>query len=244
MGSPRPKTVAVVQARMGSTRLPGKVLEDLGGKTMVERVLERAGAARLVDEVVLATSELASDDPLAALVGSRCVRGSENDVLSRFVLAARATEAELIVRLTADCPLLDPALVDRVLETREAAGADYASNTQVPRTFPHGLDVEVFTRAALDAADREDDRSDWREHVTPYLYRTEGRFVLARVDADEDFSDQRWTVDTPADLALVRRVYADLGPSVTDHRVIRAWMREHPEHASLNADVTQKTVAR
>jgi spore coat polysaccharide biosynthesis protein SpsF len=245
-GTSNNRTVAIVQARMGSTRLAGKALLDICGSPMLAHVVRRAQAATLVDEVVVATTTSPSDDAIADLCASlsvRFTRGSEADVLSRYVDAARMTEAAIIVRITSDCPLLDPRLIDRVLATRAQHAADYASNTQAPRTFPHGLDVEVFTRATLDRAHLEDTRPEWREHVTPYIYCAEGRFSLARVDADDDFSDQRWTVDTAEDLRFVRRVMSELGTDCTDHVLVRTWIRNHPEHTEINASVQQRRVA-
>jgi spore coat polysaccharide biosynthesis protein SpsF len=240
------RVVAIVQARMGSTRLPGKALVDIAGQPMLAHVMERASRATRVDAVCVATTTSPADDAIVALADARgwpCVRGDENDVLSRYALAAQATAAEVVVRITSDCPLLDASVVDAVLEKLGATGADYASNTQPPRTFPHGVDVEAFSAEALRAADAEDARPEWREHVTPYLYRTEGRFTLTRVDSDDDFSDQRWTVDTPEDLALVRRIHAELGPDAARLGPVRQWLRAHPEVAGMNRDVKQKAVA-
>ena len=230
---------------MGSTRLPGKALVDLAGEPMLDHVVRRASRARHVDAVAVATTTNASDDAIVEHASERgwsCVRGSEDDVLSRYALAARDTAAEIVVRITSDCPLLEPDVVDAVIARLGASGADYASNTQLPRTFPHGLDVEVFSVEALLRADAEDARPEWREHVTPYLYRTPGAFHLERVDADEDFSDQRWTVDTAEDLALVRLIFAELGAQAP-FRSVRAWLRAHPEALAMNRGVAQKSLA-
>ncbi|HET7677409.1 MAG TPA: glycosyltransferase family protein, partial [Candidatus Limnocylindrales bacterium] len=177
------RTVAIVQARTGSTRLPGKVLARIGGRPMLAHVVERARAAPGVDEVVVATSVLPEDDAIAGLCaesGWPCERGSATDLLDRYERAAAAHDAEVVVRVTGDCPLLDPALVGEVIALLGRGGYDYASNTLEPRTWPHGLDAEAFTRAALATAWAEDTDPAWREHVTPFLYRHPERFRLGR----------------------------------------------------------------
>ena len=203
---------AVVQARMGSTRLPGKVLADLGGRPQLAVLLERlAGAA--VDEVVVATSDRPGDDPVAALartLGRPVFRGSEADVLGRFAGAAAAYGADDVVRITADCPFTDPEIVDAVVARHRATGADYTSNTLL-RTFPDGLDVEVLRAEALHAAAARATAPAEREHVTPHLYRHPEDFRLAALLGDDRVGTARWTVDTADDLARVRRVVAALG---------------------------------
>ena len=163
---------------------------------------------------MVATTTLAGDDPiveLGAQAGWLLSRGSEMDLLERYLEAARAHEAARVVRITSDCPLIDPDVIDEVVAALDAAGADYASNTLEPRTFPRGLDVEAMTMDALEAADRDDLDPASREHATPYLYRHPERFRLAGVRLSEDLSAHRWTVDTPEDYELVRRIYDELG---------------------------------
>lgn len=201
--------LCVVQARMGSTRLPGKVVQEVGGRPMLRFMLDRlAGASGL--RTVVATSDLDRDDvveDVARLAGIPVVRGPEDDVLARFVCALDAHPARTVVRLTADCPLTDPALVAAVVERHLAARADYTSNV-FPRTYPKGLDVEVMTRDALVVAHAEATDPVEREHVTPFLYRRPERFRLVNVRQDPPLGAQRWTVDTPDDLEFVRRVVA------------------------------------
>jgi glutamate-1-semialdehyde 2,1-aminomutase/spore coat polysaccharide biosynthesis protein SpsF len=207
------KTAAIIQARMNSTRFPGKVLEDLAGQPMLFRVVERARRARTLQEVIVATSDQPSDDRIAercAANGVTCIRGSENDVLDRFHRVAQATKADVVVRITADCPLLDPAVVDRVVEAFYENVVDYASNV-MPCTYPDGLDVEVFSAQALARAWREAKKQSEREHVTPYL-RYSGQFRVINVAHKSDLSSHRWTVDDLVDLAFVRRVFERLGP--------------------------------
>ena len=208
------RTVAIVQARTGSTRLPGKVLLPLLGAPLVSRVVARTRRAASVDEVAVATTTLRSDDPiveLAAREGWPVTRGSETDLLDRYLQAARAHEADRIVRITSDCPLIDPDLIDDVVRALDRQKADYGSNTLEPRTYPRGLDVEVVTRAALEAAWQEDLDPASREHATPFVRLHPERFRPVRVHGSDDRSEHRWTVDTPEDYELVRRIYEALG---------------------------------
>jgi spore coat polysaccharide biosynthesis protein SpsF len=201
---------------MTSSRLPGKVMAPVLGEPMIGRQLERLRRARRIDRLVVATSIDPSDDPLAAYCEGlelTVFRGALSDVLGRFqaVLAMHA-DAEAVVRLTADCPLADPELIDRVVEHHHAAGADYTSNTLTNRTYPHGLDVEVIRPAALfEAAEQAVDPYE-REHVTPYVYRRPEVYRLAGVARHTSLASLRWTVDYPEDLAFVRDVYARLYP--------------------------------
>ncbi len=210
------RIVAVVQARMGSTRLPGKVLAPIGDVTMIERVLGQLRGARRLDEIIVATSTDASDSALAEQLtarGVRVVRGELHDVLARFLRAAEEGGADIVVRLTGDCPLHTPDTVDDVIDDFLAAGADYASNTD-PYTRPDGLDVEVMTRSALERAAATAEPGPDREHVTPWLRRApEISRRSVRHAAIPGAADLRWTVDTPDDLAYVRRVWVAL-----DHR--------------------------
>jgi spore coat polysaccharide biosynthesis protein SpsF len=201
---------------MSSSRLPGKVMAPLLGEPMIGRQVERLRRARLIDKLVVATSTDPSDDPLAAYcesLGLSVFRGDLNDVLGRYRGAlAEDPDAKAVVRLTADCPLADPALVDHVIEHHHAAGADYTSNTLGTRTYPHGLDTEVIRPDALiEAAERASDPYE-REHVTPYIYRRPGTYRLAGVSRQESLAELRWTVDFPEDMAFVRDVYARLYP--------------------------------
>lgn len=208
-------TLAVVQARMGSTRLPGKVLADLGGRPVLELMLDRLARAH-VDHLVVATSDLPGDDPVADLatrVGVPVVRGSEADVLGRFLVALDRFPADDVVRLTADCPLIDPLVVDAAVGLHRRTGADYTSNS-LERTFPDGLDVEVARADALRVAAVEAVRSDEREHVTPFLYHRPDRFALASLETAEQLGHERWTLDTAEDLARLRTIVAALDDPV------------------------------
>jgi glutamate-1-semialdehyde 2,1-aminomutase len=207
------RIVAIVQARMGSTRLPNKVMQPVAGVPMIELLLGRLARSQRIDQIGLATSEDPRNQPLAdhvAALGYPVSRGSEDDVLDRFYQAARALQAEVVVRITGDCPLIDAALVDQVIERFLQGDADYVSNA-VPASFPDGLDTEVFSMAALTRAWQEATTAFDREHVTPYL-RDSGHFRLATVSAPADYSAERWTVDEPADFAVVAGVFAHFAP--------------------------------
>jgi spore coat polysaccharide biosynthesis protein SpsF len=196
-------TLVVVQARMGSTRLPGKVLRDLGGRPVLVLLLERLLAGALDADVVVATSDLGGDDPVVATAraaGVDVVRGPEQDVLARFTLCLDRHPADAVVRITADCPLTDPALVAEAVDLHRRTGADYTSNTLV-RTYPDGLDVEVLRADALRAADAEATDAVEREHVTPFVYRRPERFQLRALRQPNPLGDERWTLDTADDLA-------------------------------------------
>lgn len=236
---------AVIQARTGSTRLPSKVLADLAGASMLERVVERVSQAETVDGVIVATTkELRDDAIIEVLAGSDVdvVRGAEKDVLDRYHDALSASSADILVRVTSDCPLIDPQLIDDVVRALSDADADYASNTLEPRTYPRGLDVEAMTAEALTRAWREDVNPDWREHVTPYIYRNPGQFALCRLANDADLSDHRWTVDTPEDLKLVRRIYDVLDGRSFSWRDVLNVVEANPRWSKLNEQVEQKRV--
>jgi spore coat polysaccharide biosynthesis protein SpsF (cytidylyltransferase family) len=203
------RTVVIVQARMGSTRLPGKVMAEIAGRPMLWHVLDRSARIVGAEAVMLATTALPEDERLLALAREWDVpvyAGSPEDVLDRFYQAARLMDAHIIVRVTADCPLLDPAVGSAVLAQFLDGDAAYASNVHPP-TYPDGLDVEVFSREALECAWREATRSSEREHVTPYFWTHPERFLATNLTYHQDLSHLRWTVDEPRDLEFVRAVY-------------------------------------
>jgi len=207
------RTVAIIQARMGSSRLPGKVLADIGGRTMLARVLDRVSKARGLSEVVVATTTGSADDDIVGECDHRGIavwRGEEDDVLDRYYHAAKAFCADAVVRITADCPLIDPEVIENLVDRFDQDRPDYASNTLV-RSYPRGLDVEVIDLAAIEKAWTEAKRTYERVHVTPYIHQNPQLFTLLSVVGAEDCSRYRWTVDVPADLDLVRCIYAALG---------------------------------
>lgn len=219
--------LTILQARTSSTRLPGKVLRDLVGAPMLARQIERVGRASRVGTLVVATSLDASDDAVAALcqsLGVACHRGSLDDVLGRFQGAVEAFgPTDQVTRLTGDCPLADPLVIDATIEHHRSARADYTSNT-LKLTFPKGQDVEVFRAEHLAAAAREAVDPYQREHVTPFLYRHPERFNLANLERTPPLPDLRWTVDTAQDFAFVERIYRALypaNPAFTSEDVLR-----------------------
>jgi spore coat polysaccharide biosynthesis protein SpsF len=245
----RQKQIAiVVQARCGSERLPNKVLLPLGGKTVIEHVLAAVKASSLADTVVLATTTNRQDDPLvmtAAALNVRVYRGSEQDVLERFVRATEHTEAEIIVRITADDPLLDPRIIDHVIAHYLKGGCDYASNI-IERSWPRGVDTEVFSRTALLTADKFGLAPEHREHVTIFIRTRADLFTLRSVTArpEERWPDLRLCIDTNEDYNLLQRIFKSLpseGGPVPLLRVLD-WLRAHPEVAAINSDIRQKKV--
>ncbi|HEX2825380.1 MAG TPA: aminotransferase class III-fold pyridoxal phosphate-dependent enzyme [Burkholderiales bacterium] len=205
--------MAIVQARMGSMRFPSKVMRTIAGTPLIGLLLERLAGSKLIDQIVLATSEDVRNDALADYVrglGYNVYRGSEKDVLDRYNFAAGSAEADVVVRITGDCPLIDPELVDAVITKFRDAGADYASNS-LPPTYPDGLDTEVFSYTALHTAWREAKADYEREHVTPFI-RESGRFTVAAVQHASDESRERWTVDEPEDFEVVKNVFEHFQP--------------------------------
>ena len=233
------KTVAIIQARMGSSRLPGKVMAPIAGKPMLFHVVNRAQQAKMIDLVVVATTVHGDDDAVAAFCSSeniQCIRGSLDDVLDRYYQAARYFNAEVIVRLTADCPLLDPLVIDKVVEAFHQGDFDYAANV-VECTYPDGLDTEAFSRDTLERAWREAKLKSEREHVTAYILKHPELFHLGSVKHEEDYSGLRWTVDTSRDLEFVRAVYGYFGVCPFGMHEILDLLRKHPELRELNADI-------
>jgi glutamate-1-semialdehyde 2,1-aminomutase len=231
-------TVAVLQARFSSSRLPGKVLLPLQGRPMLARQLERLRRSRRVDALVVATSDRPDDDELAALCaeeGVACFRGSLDDVLDRFYRAADQYKPAAVVRLTGDCPLADPAVIDACIDFFRAGGYDYASNSVEP-TFPDGLDVEVMRFDCLERAWREAAVPSEREHVTPFIHTRPDRFRIGSFRNKRDLSSMRWTVDEPDDLEFVRAVYAALYPENSAFATgdVLALLERRPELAAIN----------
>jgi spore coat polysaccharide biosynthesis protein SpsF (cytidylyltransferase family) len=203
---------------MSSTRLPGKVLAEIAGRPALALELERVARAGELDGVVVATSDDRSDDPVAALAaesGVAVVRGPLDDVLARYGLAAELHPADAYVRLTGDCPLIDPAVVDRVVVRFRAGGADYAANVIEPRTFPTGMDTEVLSRRALEAAVAEATDPYDREHVTPFVRERPQRFPAAAVTLEPPRADVRMTLDTAEDLEALRALVDAAGPDAS-----------------------------
>jgi spore coat polysaccharide biosynthesis protein SpsF len=239
--------IAIVQARMGSTRLPGKVLLDLAGKPMLVQDIERIQRVKKIDDIVIATTIKSDDDKIISLCrdyGWNFFRGSENDVLDRYYQAAREYHAKTIVRITSDCPLIEPTIVDQVIDkfTSVEPNVDYVSNCFPIRTYPRGLDTEVMSFSALERCWKEDTNPLFREHVTEYLLHNVDQFRILEVNNDTDLSHMRWTVDTPEDFDFVSQVYHYFGETRFSWRDILDLLNEHSELQDINKNIQQKEI--
>jgi len=239
------KRIIAVQARMTSSRLPGKVLLDVAGRPMLAQQLRRLKQCREAEDIVIATTVNPADDPLAELArkeGVGVVRGSESDVLERFLRLTRETKADVVVRITADCPLICPDETDRVI-TALTGELDYAANV-LQRTYPRGLDTEAMHADVVERMNRLAHSEFAREHVTTFIRLEQPQLFrcCSVVDESGNNSDLRWTVDVPEDLRLVRALYQalNLGTQFVGYRDILAYVRAHPELSQLNAHVAQK----
>ncbi len=259
-----PRVVAIIQGRMSSSRLPGKILADIAGQPMLARVFIRTSRASAVSETLFATTTDASDDPVAEYCdwsGIPVRRGSLYDVLDRYYQSAQEAKADVVVRITADCPVIDPALIDDVVNTLLEGEYDFACNRLPPpwgRTYPIGLDTEVCTFAALERAWKEAKEPQQREHVMPYFYegvelKTENRtlqtgvsprgFNIALLHHPTDFGDYRWTVDTPEDLEFMRQVYSRFdGRDDFSWKEVLDLVHNEPDLMKINAGVQHKTL--
>lgn len=265
------RTIAIIQARMKSSRLPDKVMLDIAGKPMLQRVIERTQAAKQVDQVVVATTNGVEEDPIAELCAGLHVgfyRGSLQDVLDRYYHCALSYSPDVVVRITADCPVIDPGLMDETIQVLMGASQgnglwqpqgdpqkynpsttagipwDYAATRLPPpwkRTYPIGLDVEVCTFNALEIAWRNAQEQHTREHVLPYLYEMESRFRCIVGAHQPDYGHYRWTVDTPEDLELIRTIYDRLGREDFTWQDVLQLMQRNPELSTINADIPHKT---
>jgi spore coat polysaccharide biosynthesis protein SpsF len=240
------KVAAIIQARMGSTRLPGKVLKKVLGKTLLEYQIERVKRAKTIDEIIIATTTKESDDRIVQLCQQFSIsyyRGSEEDVLSRYYEAATEFNVDVIVRLTSDCPIIDPDIVDKVvshyLENKDRY--DYVSNT-LTRTYPRGLDSEVMSYEVLKKAHEEAKELTYREHVTAYIYHHPDQFRLCNVSNEKDESKHRWTVDTEEDFELIEKIIGKLYPEKTHFNMddVLKLIDRNPAWFDINSHVEQK----
>ncbi len=242
------KTVAIVQARMSSSRLPGKIMRLVLGKPLLELLVERLKRASRVNEVVIATTTNDGDDQVESLtqrLGIGCSRGSEHDVLDRVLCAAHAARADVIVEITGDCPLIDFQVIDKLVDVYQANDFDYVANV-LKRTYPRGLDTQVFATSVLEEVARLTDDPVDHEHVSLYIYEHPERFKLHNVESGlpEEYWDLRLTVDTAEDFELVRRIYEELypvNPAFTIQDVIRLFQRQR-ELRGVNQHIIQKAV--
>ncbi len=243
-----PRIGATIEARMTSTRLPGKVLADCVGKPMLELMIERLRRVPSLDGIVIATTTNPSDDPVEALaerLGVGCWRGSEEDVLTRVLEAAQAHRVDVIVELTGDCPLIDPDVIGRVIREYRRLGIDYVSNV-LTRSYPIGMDTRIFSTDVLaDVARRTDDAED-HEHVSLYIYRHPEIYGLADVPAPPELTrpDLRLTLDTPEDLRVIRSIFEALYPGDPAFALadVLRFLDTHPEIAAVNAAVEHRYV--
>lgn len=242
----KPRVVAIIQARMNSSRLPGKVLKEISGTPMLLHVINRARRASSVDELMVATTQDESDDAIESICnqyGIPVYRGSQYDVLDRYYQAALQANAEVIIRITADCPLIDPEEIDRTVDAFFNSGVDFAAN-RLPwgRNVPIGFDTEVCTFMVLERAWKEAKLPYEREHVMPYVYDTPDRFKVLLVNRDPDYGHYRWTVDTPEDLLFIRKIFAAFnGRDDMTYQEILNLIHTHPEYQGINANVNHKT---
>lgn len=231
---------AIIQARIRSTRLPGKVLLALGGKTILENVVERARQAELINRVVLATSTEAADDAIANLCSEKDIvyfRGSENDVLDRFYRAALAYKAENICRLTADCPLIDPTIIDKAAREFLSGDYDYVSTSHPVATYPDGFDTWIFSFAALEQSWREAKLPSEREHVTSYIWNHPEKFKIGSIKNKIDLSAYRLTIDEPADYEALKLVVANVADLNLEN--IIQFLKTNAKAKKLNANITR-----
>ena len=239
------KVVAIIQARMGSTRLPGKVLKDIGGNTMLARVVRRAQRASSLDGILVATTTKTADDAIVSECNRLHVpvyRGSEDDVLDRYYQAAQTVQADAVVRITSDCPFVDSDVIDKIVVSFLRERPDYASNF-IKRTYPRGLDTEIMRITALKQAWQEASEAYQRTHVTPYIHGQPDKFHLLSVENETDVSQYRWTVDTAEDLTFSRAVYHRLGNDDSFSWLdVLELMRQEPELAKLNQHIRQKSL--
>jgi len=239
--------IAIIQARMGSTRLPGKVLMDLAGEPMLARVYNRVRRAKKIDDIVIATTKEREDDPLESLCsteGWRWFRGDRDDVLDRYYRAATEVGADVIVRITSDCPLIDPAVIDRVVDgfIGEEEQPDYVSNIFPTRTYPRGLDTEAIGYGALELSWKEEVEMRYREHVTQYIQRHPHLFRIRSIASSTDLSDHRWTVDTPEDLRFIRTIYDHFRHDRFSSSDVLEFIAENPGVLEMNRSVVQKPI--
>lgn len=238
------RIVGIVQARMGSNRLPGKVLLEVDGKPLLQYQIERMLKASLLDDLVIATTKQEIEEPIIKFceqLGIPCYRGSENDVLDRYFHAAKHFKSDVIVRMTSDCPIIDPTIIDKVIQFYLDNQFDYVSNTQT-RTFPRGMDTEVFSMTLLEKAYFNARKQYEREHVTPYFYMNPEKFSIGQVVQKQDFSHLRLTVDTNEDFRLISILIKDLysqNPNFDLQAITDMFVRE-PNLIKINQHIIQK----
>lgn len=245
------KVVCIVQARVGSTRLPGKVLKKICDKTVLEHDIDRLRRIKNIDEIVIATTTLDKDNAIVSeceRLGVKCFRGSEEDVLSRYYYAAKESNADVVVRITSDCPLIDPEVSENIIRfyLDNMGKYDYVSNT-LDRTYPRGLDTEVFSFRALEKAFVEASSDRDKEHVTPYIWDNPKTFKLYNYKNIDDYSKYRWTLDTNEDFQLISQIYNYLYFKSENHFTMKDIIKLYEQHSQLeeiNKYIMQKEVGK
>lgn len=243
----RMSVIAIIQARCGSTRFPDKVFAPIDGKPLLFHVVDRLRYARSIDGIVVATTVSPKDDRIEAWCRENdvpCFRGSEDDVLNRYYQASQAFPSDVVVRITADDPFKEPAVIDAVVGKLLKEGYDHVTNN-LPPSFPEGLDCEAFRKEALDRSEREAETAFEREHVTQYIYHHPELFRIGNVSHGEDLSSLRWTIDKEADLEMVRAVYAHRDKGRTGLLLmdeILDILKRYPEIARMNAAVERSAM--
>lgn len=239
------KVGVIIQARMGSTRLPGKIMKEVMGKPLLEYQIERVKRAKTIDEIIIATTTKKADNQIAEFceqLSIPCYRGSEEDVLARYYEAATKYKVDIIVRITSDCPVIDPEVIDRVVDKYQDGNYDYVSNT-IERTFPRGMDTEVFSYATLKQMYNEANQSIEREHVTPYLYLNPDRFKIGNYSNEDNHGFLRLTVDTQEDFLLIEDIFINLyskNPKFKLKDLVYYLVELHPEKQNINCSIEQK----
>jgi spore coat polysaccharide biosynthesis protein SpsF len=248
MMKPKPsRIIAIVQARMGSSRLPFKIMKPLAGRPMLERVVRRLRRTQTLHEIVVATTTNPADDDVAEFCSKNdwnFYRGNEHDLCDRYYQAAKLNQADTVVRVTSDCPFIDPVIVDQIVKfyLHHYPQYDYVSNNLPPRTFPIGLDAEIMSFDALAKAWKEDMNPAWREHATPYIYKTPDEFRIGAIRNDIDLSEARWTVDTPEDFTFASLIYDFFQSDRFSWRDVLELLDRHPEWNEINRHVKQKEI--
>ena len=235
--------LAIIQARMDSTRLPNKVLLDLAGKTVLEHVVERVKRSKMIDDIVVATTISPNDLDIVKLCSNKEIRvfcGSEDDVLDRYYQLAKLIKPEHIVRITADCPMIDPEIIDQVIQLHVDNKSDYTSNT-LKETYPDGEDIEVFRFKALRTAWENANLLSEREHVTPYIINNPDLFKLENLENKIDLSQKRWTLDEPKDFEFIKKVFSNVyvdNNNFTMNSVLK-FLEENPNIESINQHIAR-----
>lgn len=241
------RIIAIIQARMGSSRLPGKALKELIGEPMLVHIHNRVRQSTLVNDIIIATTESEKDNTIVELCRDRkwlFYQGSENDVLDRYYQTAKVFNADIIVRITSDCPIIDASIIDTILLKyfEPPQFPDYASNVYPVRTFPQGLDTEVFSFQTLERIWKEDNNPVLREHVTQYIIKNPNKFTITCIMNPTDLSYHRWTVDTIEDFSLINAIYEHFGHDKFTWTAVLHFLAQNPQLSEINKHILQRVI--